>query len=87
MFRKLKKRLVLIYGTTTSAFLTLIIIGVFFLTYNQSQEQKKLIFQKNVEQVVDKIQFKRTISTSSNDYHYRGQREKAFKLNSYGNYD
>lgn len=64
MFSKLKKRLVFLYGFTTSLILTLIIIGVFFLTYNQSQEQKELLFQKNVEQVVDKIQSRRIISTS-----------------------
>ena len=64
MFRKLKKRLVFLYGITTSLILTLIIVGVFFLTYNQSQEQKRVLFQKNVEQIADKIQSKGVISTS-----------------------
>lgn len=64
MFHKLKKRLVFIYGITTSTILTLIITWIFFLTYNQNQEQKRLLFQKNVEQVFDRIQSKRVISTS-----------------------
>lgn len=64
MFRKLRKRLVFHYGITTSMILTLIIVGVFFITYNQSQEQTRVQFQKNVEQVANEIQSKAVISTS-----------------------
>ncbi len=63
MFSKLKKRLVLLYGTTTSIILTLIIIGVYIISYNQSQEQTRILFQKNVEQVADRIQSKGIINS------------------------
>lgn len=46
MFGKLKKRLILLYGFTASIILTLVIIGVFFLTYDQNKKQKQLMFQK-----------------------------------------
>lgn len=63
MFGKLKKRLILLYGFTASIILTLVIIGVFFLTYDQNKKQKQLMFQKNVEQIFDKIQSTRVINT------------------------
>lgn len=63
MFSKLKKRLVLLYGTTTSIILTLIIIGVYIISYNQSQEQTRILFQKNVEQVAERIQSKGIINS------------------------
>lgn len=64
MFCKLKRRLVILYGFATSIILTLIITGIFFLTYKQNQEQKRILFQKNVEQVVDKIQSTKIINNS-----------------------
>lgn len=64
MFHKLKNRLVLLYGITSSIILTVIIIGVFFINYKQNKEQAMVLFQKNVEQIVEKISFENTISST-----------------------
>lgn len=55
MIKKLKKRLTLIYGITSSIVLTIIILGIILLNYYQNYEQTLLQFQKNAEQVVEKI--------------------------------
>jgi OmpR-family two-component system manganese-sensing sensor histidine kinase len=64
MFHKLKNRLVLLYGITSSIILTVIIIGVFFINFKQSKEQAMVLFQKNVEQIIEKISFENTISSN-----------------------
>jgi len=64
MFHKLKRRLVLLYGITSSVILTVIITGVFVVNYKQNQEQIKVLFQKNVEQVAEKIRSGNVISNS-----------------------
>lgn len=55
MFRKLKRRLVLLYAITSSVILTVIIIGISMINYKQNYDQEKVLFQKNVEQVVEKV--------------------------------
>ncbi|HHV09955.1 MAG TPA: HAMP domain-containing histidine kinase [Clostridiales bacterium] len=55
MFNKLKRRLVLLYGMTSSIILTAIIIGVCIINNKQSQEQSMVLFQKNMEQIVEKV--------------------------------
>lgn len=64
MFHRLKSRLVLVYGITSSIILTVIIIGVFFINYKQSIEQENVLFQKNVEQIIEKISFENRISSN-----------------------
>jgi len=55
VFKKLKFRLILLYGITTSVILTVIIIGISIINYKQNSEQEKVLFQKNTEQIVEKI--------------------------------
>jgi signal transduction histidine kinase len=55
MIRKLKSRLTLIYGITSSIVLTIVILGIILLNYYQNYEQTLVQFQKNAEQVVEKI--------------------------------
>lgn len=64
MFHKLKRSLVLLYGVTTSIILTVIVFGVFLIQYKQSREQIQVLFQKNVEQVVEKIRTENVIRNS-----------------------
>ncbi|NLZ73582.1 MAG: HAMP domain-containing histidine kinase [Bacteroidales bacterium] len=55
MFSKLKRRLVLLYGLTSSIILSLIIVGVFIVNNHQTKLQNQLLFQKNVEQIYEKL--------------------------------
>ncbi len=55
MIKKLKKRLTLIYGITSSMILTIVILGILLLNYYQNYEQTLLQFQKNAGQVAEKI--------------------------------
>ena len=55
MIKKLKHRLTLIYGITSSIVLTIVILGIILLNYYQNYEQTLVQFQKNAEQVVEKI--------------------------------
>ncbi len=55
MFNKLKRRLVLLYGITSSIILTIIITGAYIINNRQSQEQSMILFEKNMEQVVEKV--------------------------------
>ncbi len=64
MFHKLKRRLVLLYGVTTSIILTLIVCGVFLILHKQSREQNQVLFKKNVEQIAEKIRTENIISNS-----------------------
>ncbi len=64
MFRKLKRRLVLLYGITSSVILTVIIMGVYIINNKKNQEQNMLLFQKNVEQVVEKFRSEDVINNT-----------------------
>ncbi len=64
MFRKLKRRLVLLYGITSSIILTTIILGVYIINSRQSQEQNMALFQKNVEQIVEKFRSEDVINNT-----------------------
>lgn len=55
MFIKLKKHLVMLYGITSSVILTLILTGLFIINFRQEQNQTFVLFQKNVEQITEKI--------------------------------
>jgi predicted RND superfamily exporter protein len=55
MIKMLKRRLTMIYGITSSIVLTIIILCILLLNYFQNYEQTLLQFQKNAEQVVEKI--------------------------------
>ncbi len=55
MFRKLKIKLILLYGITTSVILTIILVGISIVYYQQSYEQEKALVQKNAEQIVEKV--------------------------------
>lgn len=55
MFKKLKLRLILLYGITTSVILTVIIIGISVINYKQNSQQEKVLFQKNTEQIIEKV--------------------------------
>lgn len=55
MIKKLNHRLTLIYGITSSIVLTIVILGIILLNYYQNYEQTLVQFQKNAEQVVEKI--------------------------------
>lgn len=68
MFHKLKTRLVLLYGVTSSIILTVIVIGVFSINYKQTREQALIQFQKNVEQIAERIRIVNTISSNWLDY-------------------
>ncbi len=64
MFKKLKLRLVLLYGITTSIILTVIIIGIAILNYKQNSQQEKILFLANAEQIVEKIRTENIINSS-----------------------
>lgn len=64
MFSKLKKRLVILYGFTSSLILTIILTGAFIINYQQNQNQIKILFQKNVEQITEKIRTDNVISNT-----------------------
>ncbi|WMJ85713.1 sensor histidine kinase [Anaerocolumna sp. MB42-C2] len=64
MFRKLKSRLVLLYGLTSSIILTTIVAGVFLLNFKQNQDQIRLLFEKNMEQIIEKIRTDNVVSSS-----------------------
>lgn len=64
MFHKLKRRLVLLYGITSSVILTVIITGTFIINYKQNKEQIQTLFQKNTEQIVEKLRSANVISSS-----------------------
>lgn len=64
MFTKLKRRLVLLYGITSSIILTVIIIGVYIINNRQSREQNMVLFQKNVEQIVEKFRSEDVINNT-----------------------
>lgn len=55
MFTKLKRRLILLYGVTSSIILSIIILGISVLNYRQNNEQEKVLFGKNAEQIVEKV--------------------------------
>lgn len=55
MVKKIKKRLVILYGITSSIVLTVMILGIILINYNQNYQQTLVMFQKNAEQVVEKI--------------------------------
>ncbi len=55
MFKKLKIKLILLYGITSSVILTIILVGISFLYYQQNYEQEKALLQKNAEQIVEKV--------------------------------
>jgi OmpR-family two-component system manganese-sensing sensor histidine kinase len=55
LFKKLKRRLVLLYGITTSVILTVIIIGISVINYKQNSQQEEVLFQKNTEQIIEKV--------------------------------
>lgn len=62
MFRNLKKRLILLYGITSSIILSVIIAGTFLINYNQNQRQRKELFQKNTEEAAEKIRTENVIN-------------------------
>ena len=64
MFHKLKKRLVLWYWVTTSIIMTVIMIGAIFVNMNNYYEQERNLFQKNVENIIEKLRSSKTISTA-----------------------
>lgn len=64
MFKKLKRRLVLLYGITSSLILSVLIMGVYILNTNQIKEQNKLLFQKNVEQISEKLRLEDVIDNT-----------------------
>ncbi|HBI73840.1 MAG TPA: hypothetical protein DDY59_11715, partial [Lachnospiraceae bacterium] len=64
MFKQLKFRLILLYGITTSVILTVIIIGISVINYKQNSEQEKVLFQKNTEQIAEKIQSDNIINST-----------------------
>jgi signal transduction histidine kinase len=64
VFKQLKFRLILLYGITTSVILTVIIIGISVINYKQNSEQEKVLFQKNTEQIAEKIQSDNIINST-----------------------
>lgn len=64
MFNKLKRRLVLLYGITSSIILSIIIIGVFIVNNRQTKIQNQILFQKNVEQIYEKLRAEDTIDNT-----------------------
>lgn len=64
MFTKLKRRLILLYGITSSIILTVIIIGVYIINNRQNQEQNMVLFQKNVEQIIEKFRLEDVINNT-----------------------
>lgn len=55
MIRKLKKRLVLLYGITSSIVITVILTSVIIINWKENNEQALVLFQKNAEQIIEKI--------------------------------
>ncbi len=64
MITKLKNRLTMIYGVTSSIVLTIVILGIILLNYYNNYEQTLLQFQKNSEQVVEKIRSENIINNT-----------------------
>lgn len=64
MFRNLKRRLVILYGTTSGVILVLLMMGVFFYQNRLNQEQIKASFQKSVEQIAEKIRLGNVINNT-----------------------
>lgn len=64
MFSKLKRRLVLLYGITSSLIITIIIIGVYLINHKQAGEQSQILFQKNVEQISERLRTEDVINNS-----------------------
>ncbi len=64
MIRRLKRRLVLLYGITTSIILTVIVAGVFIINDRQDGEQLRVLFQRDVEQITEQIRTENVVSSS-----------------------
>ncbi|HEX3077571.1 MAG TPA: HAMP domain-containing sensor histidine kinase [Lachnospiraceae bacterium] len=64
MFKKLKRRLVLLYSITTSIILTCVVIIVFYINARDSRQHSLEMFQKSVNQITDNIQYTSSIDSS-----------------------
>lgn len=64
MFIKLKRRLVLLYGITSSLILTIIIAGVYIINNQQAKEQSRILFEKNAEQISEKFRLEDVINNT-----------------------
>jgi signal transduction histidine kinase len=64
MFHKLKKRLIILYGATSGGILVLLMFGVFSYQNRLNQEQIKAAFQKNVEQIAEKVRIDNVVNNT-----------------------
>ena len=64
MFNKLKKRLVLLYGITSSLILAIIIIGVYIINLRQAREQSQILFQKTAEHIFERLRSEDVINNT-----------------------
>jgi signal transduction histidine kinase len=55
---------VLLYGITSSVVLTVIIVGISIINYKQNLDQTQALFQKNAEQIVEKIRSDNRLNSS-----------------------
>ena len=63
MLKKLKNRLIVFYGLSTTAILAVVMIVVFIMNTIQEKQYQRNMFQNNVTQIVDQLTNANTIKT------------------------
>lgn len=63
MLKKLKNRLIIFYGLSTTAILAIVMIVVFIINQRQEQQYEHNLFQNNVRQIVDQLTNTNTLDT------------------------
>lgn len=62
MLIHIRKRLTLLCGIATSVILTIVVISIFSISFNQSEQHKNELFNKNIDTIIDKIKISNMIS-------------------------
>lgn len=63
MLNKLKNRLIIFYGSSTTAILAIVMVIVFIINERQEQQYEHNLFQNNINQLVDQLSDINTIDT------------------------
>lgn len=62
MLIHIRKRLTLLCGIATSVILTIVVICIFSISFNKSEQQNNELFNKNIDTLIDKIKTSNMIS-------------------------
>ena len=62
MLIHIRKRLTLLCGIATSVILTIVVICIFSISFNKSEQQNNELFNKNIDTLIDKIKISNMIS-------------------------